>query len=490
MALTNSQAKSGPLLCVILPVHNVAATLDETIQSLFAQTEPRWEAILVDDGSTDATPRLIRDFVARDARIRSITLTKQGVSKAMNVGIEASRAERVMFLDGDDWLAPHYIERMLGALAAHPHADIVYCGFFRVHPEGWTLPVEFVPEVAKRPFEALSARCAFASHSVVLPRQLLLDLGGFDTALVTSEDWDLWQRVARTGARFVGVPEGLAYYRARPGSATSRYLQMIADLKDVMGRVQAPDPRVKTPHPRYANGIQIPHPERRLLASALLLAGVECVNGRPGAPALDPLEPLPDCVDLLEDNCSSLVHGLTFTRPAATVPQVWDVLEPHLLAVCARIQNASSPGVDVQAMIRRIAGRILEQCDLTLPVTLGRLHAQTLDLGRALPPLTLPQSADHLYLRLLYRGKPLEDICVAASGSLSPAALQGVILGALGLHRGPLIWLRLPCDFALRTARTLRAVLLSRQNRKARLLGVMQRLSANFAASVHLLARS
>jgi glycosyltransferase involved in cell wall biosynthesis len=498
MALTNAPdaapgcVASKPRLSVIIPVHNVVPTLAETMDSLFAQTEPGWEALIVDDGSTDETPQLIAELKARDARIRSLTLGKQGVSKAMNAGIAAARADHVMILDGDDWLAPHYIERMFRALAEHPSADIPYCGFYRVPVEGWALPVEFVPEIEKRPFEALSTRCAFASHCVVLPRQLLLDLGGFDTSLITSEDWDLWLRIARTGATFVGVPEGLAYYRARPGSATSRYLQMIADLKEVMAHAQAPDPRVKNPHPRYSEGVRIREPELRVLAGALLLAGVECVNGRPGAPALDPLEPLPNCETILEDNCNSLLQGLMFTRPAFAVADVWTRLEPHLLGVCERIARAS-PGVDARAMLRRIACRVLERCDLKAPRRLGAIWAQELHLDGTLPAIALPDGIEHVYFRLLYGGKRLEDICLAGRGSLSALALRHMVLEALGLDQHPKAsawraWLSLPFRFAAKSMQSIRQVLRSKQDRKARLLQIAGRLSHSFAASVHLLS--
>jgi hypothetical protein len=322
----------------------------------------------------------------------------------------------------------------------------------------------------------------------VLPRKLLLDLGGFDTTLVTSEDWDLWLRIARSGARFVGVPEGLAYYRARPGSATSRYLQMIADLRAVMARAQVKDPRVESPHPRYAEGVRIPNAESRVLASALLLAGVECVNGRPGAPALDPLEPLPDCSGTIEDNCNALLHGLIFTRPAFAVAAVWDQLEPHLLDVCTRLQRASGPHVDAAAMVRRIAIRILAQCDLAEPRMLGALYAREIDLGGAMPAIVMPAGADHLYLRLIHRGKMLEDVCVAARGGLSPAAVLALIRGSQGLGRGS--WLCLPANFMMQTARSIHAVLISRQNRKARLLGLARGLGDHFAAAIHLLARA
>jgi hypothetical protein len=442
---------------------------------------------MVNDGSTDNTAQVMAAFEARDPRFRAVNKSNEGVSITKNLGIAMARAERVMFLDGDDWLSPHYIERMLGALARNPSADLSYCGFHRVPPEGWQLPVEFAPEVAKRPFEVLSTRCAFASDCVVLPRQLLLDLGGFDTSLVTSEDWDLWLRIARTGARFVGVPEGLAYYRARPGSATSRYLQMIADLRVVMARAQAPDPRVKNPHPRYAKGVRIPEPELRVLASALLLAGVECVNGRAGAPALEPLEPLPDCTSTIEDHCRSLVHGLSFTRPAFAVVEVWTQLEPHLLTVCERLAQACRPGVDPKAMVRRIACLIAEQCDLKTPQRLGAIYARELRLDAPLPSIMLPDGADHLYLRLYYGAKPLGDVCVAAGGSLSHSAVESLVFGALGVKPGH--WLSLPLGFAVRTLRSMQAVLVSKKNRKARFLTLVSRLGDNFAAAVHLTAR-
>src|SRR4029077_8559378 len=93
-------------------------------------------------------------------------------------------------------------------------------------------------------FQVLTRCCAFAIHACVVRRSLVETVGGFDPDLSTCEDWDLWQRIARTGARFARVPEALALYRMRAASASLHARRLLADGLRVIDRRPGPDPRV------------------------------------------------------------------------------------------------------------------------------------------------------------------------------------------------------------------------------------------------------
>src|SRR6266508_5717575 len=97
---------------VIIPAHNAAATIAETLDSLCAQTYTDWEAIVVDDGSSDATASVVESYAARDARIQLIRQPQAGVSEARNAGVRLARFDWLLFHDFDDWILPEYVDRM------------------------------------------------------------------------------------------------------------------------------------------------------------------------------------------------------------------------------------------------------------------------------------------------------------------------------------------------------------------------------------------
>ena len=102
-----------PLISVIVPVHNGERFLSETLVSALSQTFPDFELIIVDDGSSDRSPRLIEDFLARDARVRAARQLNSGVAAARNRGIAEARGEFIATLDADDLWRPQKLEKQV-----------------------------------------------------------------------------------------------------------------------------------------------------------------------------------------------------------------------------------------------------------------------------------------------------------------------------------------------------------------------------------------
>jgi glycosyltransferase involved in cell wall biosynthesis len=112
---------------VVIPAYNAAATLGETLESLLSQTFRRWEAIVVDDGSTDETRCVADTFSECDARIRVVSQPHAGVSAARNTGISLAPFDWILFLDADDLLLATHLERLTCACHGNPEFDAVYC---------------------------------------------------------------------------------------------------------------------------------------------------------------------------------------------------------------------------------------------------------------------------------------------------------------------------------------------------------------------------
>lgn len=249
---------------IIIPAYHAADTVGETLESVLAQSSRDWEAVVVDDGSRDGTSGVVKRFMKRDGRIRMIRQRNRGESGARNAGIAQARFDWLLFLDADDWLMPHYLERMTSALKADRSLDAVHCGSVYVAPDGRLSFEKYCAQTGDL-FDVFARYCAFAVHACVVRRSLVDAVGLFEPSLKACADWDLWQRVARTGARFGRVAEVLALCRMRPGSASSKGQAIFTHGLDIIKRGHAPDPRVPYPKPGHADGRP-----REQLASAVL----------------------------------------------------------------------------------------------------------------------------------------------------------------------------------------------------------------------------
>ena len=110
--------KCAPLVSVVIASYNAAATLDQTIESVLCQTIANIEVVVVDDGSSDGTPDLVRELMGTDRRIRLIEQRNAGPSSARNRGVELARAETIAFIDADDLWKPDHLALNLANLDA------------------------------------------------------------------------------------------------------------------------------------------------------------------------------------------------------------------------------------------------------------------------------------------------------------------------------------------------------------------------------------
>lgn len=124
---------------VVIPVYNVEHYLDWCITTLLAQTYSDWEAVLVDDGSTDSSPELCDAWAARDQRIQVIHQENRGLGMTRNRGLDAVVGEYVLFLDSDDYFGPELIKNLVGC-ADRCKTDLVIGGFTIVRPDGKKIP--------------------------------------------------------------------------------------------------------------------------------------------------------------------------------------------------------------------------------------------------------------------------------------------------------------------------------------------------------------
>ena len=139
------------MVSIVVPVYNVENFLDRCVQSIVSQTYPFLEILLIDDGSTDACRRLCDDWAEKDSRIRVIHKNNAGLGMARNTGLEHATGKYVLFVDSDDYILPHTVEKAF-TLAEETEAEIVLYGMNRISRKG-TMVSQMIPKSDSLLFE-------------------------------------------------------------------------------------------------------------------------------------------------------------------------------------------------------------------------------------------------------------------------------------------------------------------------------------------------
>ena len=205
-----------PLISVVLPVFNGAATLDRALRSVAGQTFRDWEVLAVDDASNDESANILQRWGAADGRIRLFRLDENcGVSAARNVAIQNARGRLVSYLDQDDEYYPDYLASLarLGDTAdvLMFRYDFVYeDGPVGQRPPGWD---------PGRLRQFLFAKRIVTPLGVAHRREWWQKVGGFNEAWC-EEDSDLWRRIARAGAKVDFLPLASGRCHVHPDRAS------------------------------------------------------------------------------------------------------------------------------------------------------------------------------------------------------------------------------------------------------------------------------
>lgn len=207
-------------LSIIIPLFNKRDYVRKAVESVLAQTYSDYELIIVDDGSTDGSGEICDNLItplplslsASHPTIRIIHQTNAGVAVARNNGVAASHGEYVAFLDADDWWAPTYLERMNWLIENYPDAGIYACNYWYVKTGKTHIALDIPTGYFNYPKTYVEQNSMpVTSISVIMPRRVFDEMGGFPLGIKLGEDFLLWSKVAlRYKVAFLN--EALAYY--------------------------------------------------------------------------------------------------------------------------------------------------------------------------------------------------------------------------------------------------------------------------------------
>ena len=208
-----------PTISVIVPAYNAEHTILETIASVQQQTFSDLELIVINDGSTDQTLKLL-DTV-KDPRLKTFSYSNGSLPVARNRGISHATGEFITFLDADDLWTPDKLELQLTALQQHPQAGVAYSWTHFMDEKGEFFhagdPVFFEGNVY---IKLLIKNFIYNGSNPLIRRQAIDTVGKFDPVVTSCEDWDFWLRLAARW-HFVVVPKPQIFYRQSLGAMSS-----------------------------------------------------------------------------------------------------------------------------------------------------------------------------------------------------------------------------------------------------------------------------
>jgi len=223
-----------PKVSVIIPAYNRAQLLPRALATVFAQTYKDYEVIVVDDGSTDDSPQVVKQFAGR---VKYIRKENGGSASARNRGIEEAQGEYIAFLDSDDTWVPEKLAEQVKVLDAHKNVGIVYARMPIINEKGEQVGIK-PAGISGRTFKELLEYWGDLPTSTVMTRkECFVKAGMFDTALTTMQDIDMWLRISRYYDLYEIENKSLAYYYRHDEQITKSKIRVYQGLVRIYTKI-------------------------------------------------------------------------------------------------------------------------------------------------------------------------------------------------------------------------------------------------------------
>ena len=234
------RAAVTPTVSVIMPAYNAERYLETAVESVLRQTFTDFELLIVDDGSADGTVAVARRYADRDPRVRVLQQRNAGPGPARNTAFRAAAGRFFAFLDSDDEWDDTFLAEQLAVLAMRPDVDVVVGnarnrGGPRDGQPSRPLRRDGVPITLA---EILADETSLFIMAV-FRREVIEAVGGFDTELLTNEEYEMWIRAALAGFSFTRHTKPLGWYACRPGSLSSSDTRMLSGILRVFAKTRA-----------------------------------------------------------------------------------------------------------------------------------------------------------------------------------------------------------------------------------------------------------
>ena len=229
-------SKKNIKFSIVIPVYNASDFLSNTLDSVKDQSYKSYEVLVTNDGSTDSTEKVLKEYKRLNPGfpLNFVTQKNNGVSSARNNSVTMASGNYIAFLDQDDWWFPNKLEKVAEVLNHKPSIDVLYHEAIAVN---WKKYSNYFKLGALK--EPIYLNLLFGSNKIgistaVVKRDKLIEVEGFSTNYIYSEDYDLWLRLARKGGKFYYLKDFLGKYILRPDSESNKVENMTGEKLEIL----------------------------------------------------------------------------------------------------------------------------------------------------------------------------------------------------------------------------------------------------------------
>ena len=203
-----------PLISVIMPVYNEEKTIKKAVESVLKQTYREIELIIIDDASTDSTPKIISELAKEDDRIVMLrNSVNRGITYSLNRGLRKASGKYIARIDGDDWYHPRKLELQMTFLEERRDYGIVGTFYVLLTRDKMALKVS-LPITHEEILRQLAYRNAFAHSSIMVRKDILDAVGYYDERYEYAQDYDLYFRILSISKGY-NIPKYLLFRRSK-----------------------------------------------------------------------------------------------------------------------------------------------------------------------------------------------------------------------------------------------------------------------------------
>ena len=214
----------SPSVSVLMSVYNGQAFLAEAIESILNQTFGDFEFLIIDDGSTDATAKILSTYASRDERLRVLRHENKGRAASLNIGINLATGDYIVRMDADDVAMPYRLEEQVDFMQRHPEVGLLGGAVDLINTTGQAIKTARPPQEDSE-IKSLMLRYNPMFHSaVVMRKEVALASGGYRKALLDADDYDLWLRMSER-SRLANLCKPILKYRIHSDQVSIRNLE-------------------------------------------------------------------------------------------------------------------------------------------------------------------------------------------------------------------------------------------------------------------------
>ena len=240
------------MISVVIPSYNRQDYILEALESVFVQSYSNVEIIVVDDGSDDQTIEMLNPL-AKAKRLSLLDLKHVGVSAARNRGVEKAQGKYIAFLDSDDLFHPEKLTKQMLLFERKPHLGFVHSNFAKFDDHGKDLGIRDMSKLRGQayPWILQEWSALIPPSTLLIPKEIFKEVGGFDESIAWGEDVDLYFRVA-SHYEIDMVPETLTRIRVHAASASAAKIGSAESFHKVLEKAVSADPKLSGPFVRKA----------------------------------------------------------------------------------------------------------------------------------------------------------------------------------------------------------------------------------------------